>query len=92
MSHTDGAAGNGHDEHVPAAPAKGKTKQGKKPVDSGEASKLVAARISQLEQEHAGEKDQEAEIGAYHGGWPVRATAHERKEGQCAGELGRKLG
>jgi chromosome segregation ATPase len=62
MSHTDGAAGNGHDEHVPAAPAKGKTKQGKKPVDSGEASKLVAARISQLEQEHAGEKDQEAEI------------------------------
>lgn len=33
-------------------------------MDSSEASKLVAARISQLELDAAGEKDQEAEIGA----------------------------
>jgi hypothetical protein len=33
-------------------------------MDSNEASKLVAARISQLELDAAGEKDQEAEIGA----------------------------
>lgn len=35
----------------------------KKPVDSTETSKLLAARISQLELDAAGEKDQEAEIG-----------------------------
>ncbi|KAK2073676.1 hypothetical protein P8C59_007937 [Phyllachora maydis] len=34
----------------------------KKPVDSTETSKLLAARISQLELDAAGEKDQEAEI------------------------------
>lgn len=33
-------------------------------MDNNEASKLVAARISQLELDAAGEKDQEAEIGA----------------------------
>ena len=52
---------------APAAPAasssKSKGKGGKKLVDSAEASKLLAARISQLEQEHVGEKEQEAEIG-----------------------------
>lgn len=37
--------------------------KGKKPLDSNEASKLVAARISQLEVDTAAEKEQEAEIG-----------------------------
>jgi hypothetical protein len=31
--------------------------------DNSEASKLIAAKISQLELDAAGEKDQEAEIG-----------------------------
>lgn len=43
-----------------AAAKKGK---GKKALDSSEASKLVAARISQLEVDTAAEKEQEAEIG-----------------------------
>ncbi|KAG5207984.1 Alpha-taxilin [Trichophyton interdigitale] len=36
--------------------------KGKKHADPGETSKLLAAKISQLEQDAAGEKDQEAEI------------------------------
>lgn len=36
----------------------------KKTTDPNEASKLIAAKISQLELDAAGEKDQEAEIGA----------------------------
>ncbi len=43
-----------------AANKKGK---GKKALDSSEASKLVAARISQLEVDTAAEREQEAEIG-----------------------------
>jgi hypothetical protein len=35
----------------------------KKATDPNEASKLIAAKISQLELDAAGEKDQEAEIG-----------------------------
>ena len=35
----------------------------KKVADNSEASKLIAAKISQLELDAAGEKDQEAEIG-----------------------------
>lgn len=46
-----------------AAPNK-KDRKAKKALDSNEASKLVAQRISQLEHDAAGEKDQEAEIGA----------------------------
>lgn len=46
-----------------AAPNK-KDRKAKKALDSTEASKLVAQRISQLEHDAAGEKDQEAEIGA----------------------------
>lgn len=68
MSQADGGVVNGHHDdhtHTSLAAKTAKGKQQKKPVDSGEASKLLAARISQLEQEHAGEKDQEAEIGAY---------------------------
>lgn len=43
------------------------TKKGKqkKVADNSEASKLIAAKISQLELDAAGEKDQEAEIGAF---------------------------
>lgn len=41
----------------------GKKGKGKKTLDSNEASKLVAARISQLEVDTAAEKEQEAEIG-----------------------------
>ncbi|OJK03843.1 taxilin [Aspergillus aculeatinus CBS 121060] len=42
--------------------AMSKKKQGKKVADPNETSKLLAAKISQLEQDAAGEKDQEAEI------------------------------
>jgi hypothetical protein len=52
---------NGNDGHSHApAPKKGK---GKKAMDQNEAERLLKARISQLEQDQAGEKDQEAEIG-----------------------------
>lgn len=46
-----------------AAMAANKKGKGKKALDSSEASKLVAARISQLEVDTAAEKEQEAEIG-----------------------------
>ncbi|KAL1958718.1 hypothetical protein VTO42DRAFT_3837 [Malbranchea cinnamomea] len=39
-----------------------KKAKGKKPADPTETSKLLAAKISQLEQDAAGEKDQDAEI------------------------------
>lgn len=41
-----------------------KKNKGKKATDPNETSKLLAAKISQLEQDAAGEKDQEQEIGA----------------------------
>ncbi|KAI9766753.1 MAG: hypothetical protein M1835_004267 [Candelina submexicana] len=47
---------------APAAPVPKKGK-GKKAADPNETSKLLAAKISQLESDAAGEKDQEAEIG-----------------------------
>ncbi|KAF5123275.1 Alpha-taxilin [Metarhizium anisopliae] len=53
---------NGHDGHVHSAPVSGKKGKGKKAIDSSEASRLLQARISQLEQDAAGEKDQELEI------------------------------
>lgn len=37
----------------------------KKATDPNEASKLIAAKISQLELDAAGDKEQEAEIGGY---------------------------
>ncbi len=63
---------NGHastqDPMLPPGPApalmsqkKGKGKKEK--IGADETSKLLAAKISQLEQDAAGEKDQEAEIG-----------------------------
>lgn len=59
---------NGHNVPVqeprPApTPTTSKKGKGKKTLDSNEASKLVAARISQLEVDTAAEKEQEAEIG-----------------------------
>jgi hypothetical protein len=47
-----------------ASTSASKKGKGKKPTDPNEASKLIAAKISQLELDAAGEKDQEAEIGA----------------------------
>lgn len=66
-SQVEPALTNGHDGHIhppPAVPAVVKKPKGKKAVDSNEASRLLQARISQLEQDAAGEKDQELEIGA----------------------------
>jgi hypothetical protein len=64
---------NGHHHHhnhdisgsSASANAAKKGKQ-KKATDPNEASKLIAAKISQLELDAAGEKDQEAEIGWLH--------------------------
>ena len=60
---------NGHTESpdpilppAPAAPAAKKAKAKKEKPGADETSKLLAAKISQLEQDAAGEKDQEAEI------------------------------
>ncbi|KAK5630939.1 hypothetical protein RRF57_006654 [Xylaria bambusicola] len=69
--HDDPSLPNSH--HIPvheprpaptptAAMASNKKGKGKKALDSSEASKLVAARISQLEVDTAAEKEQEAEI------------------------------
>lgn len=61
---------NGHGDlmeshgHAPIAPSNKKAKA-KKAADPNETSKLLAAKISQLESDAAGEKDQEAEIGKW---------------------------
>ena len=54
---------------VPTATAK-KGKQ-KKALDSNEASKLVAARISQLEVDNAAEKEENIEIGELNSETPI---------------------
>ena len=54
---------NGHEGVAHPPPAAGKKGKAKKPMDSNEAFRLLQARISQLEQDAAGEKDQELEIG-----------------------------
>ncbi|KAI1424387.1 myosin-like coiled-coil protein-domain-containing protein [Xylaria sp. FL1777] len=70
-AHDDPSLSNSH--HVPVheprpaptptpAMAASKKGKGKKALDSSEASKLVAARISQLEVDTAAEREQEAEI------------------------------
>lgn len=59
----DAASTNGHDGHNQPAPSTVKKAKGKKALDSTEASRLLQARITQLEQDAAGEKDQELEIG-----------------------------
>ncbi|PFH57560.1 hypothetical protein XA68_14866 [Ophiocordyceps unilateralis] len=53
---------NGHEGHAHPPPVAAKKAKGKTPMDSSEASRLLQARISQLEQDAAGEKDQELEI------------------------------
>lgn len=53
--------------HVhPATTTAGKKAKQKKMPDPNEASKLIAAKISQLELDAAEGKDQEAEIGSYY--------------------------
>lgn len=72
-THGDSSYANGHHHHHHDAGASqpggmaGGAKKGKpkKATDPNEASKLIAAKISQLELDAAGEKDQEAEIGLF---------------------------
>jgi hypothetical protein len=64
-SQVDTALTNGHDGHAHPPAVASKKSKGKKAMDSNEASRLLQARISQLEQDAAGEKDQELEIGAW---------------------------
>jgi len=59
--HSDHTMANGSDVVPQSAPGK-KGKQ-RKVVDNNDTTRLLQARISQLEQDAAGEKDQEAEIG-----------------------------
>lgn len=70
--HGDAVYTNGHHHHhheavmnpVPTiSSSTAKKGKAKKATDPNEASKLIAAKISQLELDAAGEKDQEAEIG-----------------------------
>jgi hypothetical protein len=70
--HIDSTVTNGHHPHHESAgltsgPGTSASKKAKnrKATDPNEASKLIAAKISQLELDAAGEKDQEAEIGMY---------------------------
>ncbi|KAM0283053.1 hypothetical protein ACHAPQ_006616 [Fusarium lateritium] len=59
-SQLDAPLANGHDSHTHQSPTK--KPKGKKVMDNNEATRLLHARISQLEQDAAGEKDQELEI------------------------------
>ncbi|KAE9366164.1 hypothetical protein N431DRAFT_472719 [Stipitochalara longipes BDJ] len=66
-SHADSGYTNGHHHHhhdVGAASGSNAAKKGKgkKTTDPNEASNLIAAKISQLELDAAGEQEQEAEI------------------------------
>ncbi|EGX89651.1 alpha-taxilin, putative [Cordyceps militaris CM01] len=61
-THAEPAISNGHDGSNQLPPPSGKKSKARKGLDSNEASRLLAARISQLEQDAAGEKDQELEI------------------------------
>lgn len=71
--YTNGHHHHHHHEPVPpqqhtaasAANAMKKAAKKQKATDPSEASKLIAAKISQLELDAAGEKDQEAEIGGF---------------------------
>lgn len=68
-SHNDSPYTNGHHHHhhdVGAGSANNAKKgKQKKATDPNEASNLIAAKISQLELDAAGDKEQEAEIGGY---------------------------
>lgn len=67
-THVEGALTNGHDEPSHSGVSAGKKAPSAKARKTGsktsdEASRLLQARISQLEQDVAGEKDHEMEIG-----------------------------
>lgn len=69
-SHTDNPYMNGHHHHhhdfaAQQTGSANNSKKGKqkKATDPNEASNLIAAKISQLELDAAGDKEQEAEIG-----------------------------
>jgi hypothetical protein len=71
-THQNAALTNGHTDRIdpvpppaPMAPGNKKGKGKKDKYGPDEMSKALAAKISQLEQDAAGEKDQEAEIGAW---------------------------
>lgn len=70
-THADPAITNGHDD-IPhpttpgkKAPGAAKGKKAAAKSTSDEATRLLQARISQLEQDATNEKDQEMEIGEY---------------------------
>lgn len=67
-NHTHPEFTNGHHHHhhdvgAQSGSAMGKKGKQKKATDPTEASNLIAAKISQLESDAAGDKEQEAEIG-----------------------------
>ena len=66
---------------APAAAANKKGKGKKEKYGPDETAKLLSAKISQLEQDAAGEKDQEAEIGAYYSGPALGDTTFSRSKG-----------
>ena len=76
-THVDPALTNGHDTRANLPPVAGKKGKAKRGMDSNEASRLLQARISQLEQDAAGEKDQELEIGMHAMAAPCRSTVSE---------------
>ena len=61
--HPESPVHSGAGHPTMASATMSKKGKGKKTADPNETSKLLAAKISQLEQDAAGEKDQEAEIG-----------------------------
>lgn len=71
--HTDSAYTNGHHHHhhdggmasQSGSANAGKKGKQKKAMDSKEGLNLIAAKISQLELDEAGDKEQEAEIGRF---------------------------
>lgn len=63
-----------------------KKNKAKKVPDPTETSKLLAAKISQLEQDAAGEKDQEAEIGMFSGSLRKRLALTSRRTGGEKGD------
>ena len=68
-NHSNGTLPDLHATSSAATPVGPKSKKAKakpkKAVDSAETKKLLAAKINQLEQGAAEEKDQELEIGAF---------------------------
>jgi hypothetical protein len=65
--HSDVNSNHGSHPPPPPPPAGSKKSGGKnkKPLDPSEVQNLVASKISQLETDKAGEREEEAEIGAY---------------------------